>query len=111
MSRRLILEHDQPLSGLKDQTPVKYKLFETDERNVEIYIDGIQGMRLVGPVVKLNCFTRGAAMPASPGGTEEREVACRLVMGVDTFFSIVEWLKNISADVQKNVVVEVKDPA
>jgi hypothetical protein len=94
--RRLIIESKQSVGGA-DAT---YRLYETPGIAQELYIDGMQGLTVVGPVVKINCFTRGAQTPAQTGAVEEREVVCRLVMGVDTFLAITEWLRSVESELR-----------
>jgi len=80
-----------------------YQLYETGSSSKEIYVDGIQGASFGGPVVKVNFFSRGPGETATPGGIEERELACRLVMGIDTFAAIVQLLNRIDGDIKKQL--------
>jgi hypothetical protein len=102
MTRRLVLETRQSLGGASEAT---YQLFETPGTFVEAYIDGVQGLSVVGPIVKLNCFSRGMRPPAQAGEVEERDVVCRLVMGTDTFFAFAEWIRSVEADLKGKLAV------
>jgi hypothetical protein len=73
-----------------------FRLYENDGVNPEVYIDGMHGIAVMGAVVKMNCFTRGYIEPAQQtDGVEDRIVACRLVMGLDTFFGVINLVKNM----------------
>src|SRR5262245_18999105 len=109
MARKLLLSTNQPLTGHEKQPGATYQLYEDGGINPEIYIDGMQGVVILGPVIKINCFTRGFATPAAAGQVEERDVACRLVMGIDTFFSVVDWLKSVSDDLRPKIEVVVEE--
>ena len=106
MAERLVMESAEEKTGA-DGKPVKriYKLFESDAQNPEIYIDGMQGVIVVGSVVKINCFTRGHAGPTDGATEERRMVACRLTMGVDTFLAILDWLKVVDADLRPKILI------
>jgi hypothetical protein len=75
-----------------------FELFENSVRNPEIFVDGVQGISVAGASIKVNFFTRGASLPLQAPGSERRDVACRLVMGMDTFLSVVDFLKKIEAE-------------
>ena len=94
--RRLIIEAKQSVGGPE----ATYRLYETPGVAQELYIDGLQGLTIVGPVVKINCFTRGAQTPTQAGGVEERDVVCRLVMGTDTFLAVATWIRQIEAELR-----------
>ena len=101
MTRKLVFETKEHVGA--SAPGATYQLYETAGAFREIYIDGMQGVSVVGPIVKINCYTRGAKAPANPGEVEEREVACRLVMGTDTFLAIVDWLKLVDADLRPKI--------
>jgi len=104
MTRKLVLETKQHVGDAPSDAPdATFQLYETVGTVAEIYIDGMHGVIVVGSIVKINCFTRGSKAPAKAGETEEREVACRLVMSTETFLSISEWLRRIEADLRLKI--------
>jgi hypothetical protein len=102
MTRKLILESPGTVTPPNAAAgEVTYRLYENVGSTPEIYIDGGQGVHVVNTIVKVNCFTRGAAIPAmQPGQIEERQVVCRLVMGTDTFLSFADWLQGVAAQIR-----------
>ena len=79
-------------------------LYESTDRNPEIYIDGAQGLMAAGQTLKINLFTR--RMDTTPQ-VENRNVACRLVMGMDTFFNLVEFLNTTAEQMKKDLKITV----
>ena len=58
----------------------------------ELFVDGIHGVMRDGLAMKLNFFTRGFS-EGDKSDEERREVACRMVMTLDTFLSVADFLK------------------
>lgn len=80
------------------------RLFESTDSNPEVYVDGIQGLVVVGGVVKLNFFRRALDQSLEPGSEfERRDVACRAVMSIETFLSVVDLLKATGQDIQAEI--------
>ncbi len=82
-------------------------LYESTDRNPEIYVDGAQGLMAAGQTLKVNLFTR--RMDTTPQ-VENRNVACRLVMGIDTFFSLVDFLNSTAEQMKKDLKITVSKP-
>lgn len=102
MSRRLIAELENPDAA----SPIKtIKLYENEGHTHELYIDGMHGALIAGHTIKLNCFSR-LLNSTSDQETEERIVVGRLVMGIDTFFSTVEWLNSIASQLKTTISSE-----
>ena len=105
MARRLLFETIDESTG-KTQKGRTVHLYENDDHNPEVFIDGMQGLAAFGHVVKINCFTRGAKLPTEEDEVEERDVACRLVMGVETFLAISDWLTPIAGELREKIKQE-----
>jgi hypothetical protein len=99
MSERLSLRAEQGEGSEK----VVFELYESTDRNLEIFTEGIHGISIVGPIAKINFFTRGAAIPSQP---ERRDLACRLVMGVDTFLAIADQLKAAADELRPKIQIQ-----
>lgn len=95
------------VSTIKQETQT-LKLWESTDRNLEIFIDGAQGVTGTGHTVKLNLFTR--RFDSTPE-VENRDVACRLVMGIDTFFSLVDFLNGTSEQLKKTLNINTVKPS
>ena len=74
------------------------ELYEPTDREVEVFADGIQGLQARGPIVKFNLYRTvpNHGVTESPENHEKRIVTSRVVMGIDTFMSVVKWLKENS---------------
>jgi hypothetical protein len=103
MSERLSLKVEQGEGPGKST----FELYESTDRNVEIFTEGVHGLSIVGPIVKINFFTRGGAIPTQP---ERRDLACRLVMGVDTFLALADQLKAAADELRPKVQVQTFAP-
>lgn len=69
------------------------RLYESSDTNPEVFIDGVQGLLVQGLTVKVNCFRRAVDQSLeSTSEFERRDVACRLVMGMDTFLALTDFL-------------------
>lgn len=86
------------------------ELYEGDQVP-EIFIDGAQGLAINGPIIKMNLFTNQIA-----GQTEaaqklaRREVAARLVMSLDTFNAVSQWMRNTLDELQRQGVIRQAAP-
>jgi hypothetical protein len=73
----------------------------------EIYVDGFHGIFAAGATIKFNLFTRPFQVEAPEEGqmvklkVDRREVAARIVMGVDAFFATVDALNEVAAELKK----------
>ena len=76
---------------------ITQELYAPDGPLPEIYIDGIHGLAATGTIVKLNCYTREFQ---SSEVLDIRVMNCRLVMGIDTFIAISDFLKTHSEKMQ-----------
>ena len=76
----------------------KIELVGRAEGEPEIYIDGIHGMQLSGPVVKLNLYTLG--IDTSPD-YQRRESVARVVMSAPQFVQMVDFLTQLVAQVRE----------
>ncbi len=94
----------EKLIGSLKQGQQTLNLYESTDRNPEIYIDGAQGVMAAGQTLKVNLFTRH--MDTNPQ-VENRNVACRLVMGIDTFFSLVDFLNSTAEQMKKDLMITV----
>lgn len=75
---------------------------------LEIFIDGVQGVMVSGPIVKTNFFTRDFVDPAAnPPPAELRRVVCRLVCGIDTFMSLAKFFTDQAAEIQRETGFQV----
>lgn len=90
------------------------ELYEPEGQNVEVFVDGIQGLEARGPNIKFN-FYRAVPnhLPENERdeNLERRVIASRVVMGVDTFLSVVDWLNNTAAEVRGQLVVTEQAPS
>ena len=95
---------DRKIGETTDKNGVVCELFEPTDREVEIFCDGIQGMQVRGPNVKFNLYrTIPDFRDNKDEKHEKRVVAARIVMGVDTFLSVVDWLSENSKSIRDNV--------
>lgn len=62
----------------------------------DLYVDGFHGISASGATIKINLFTRVAPDADKVITHERREVVCRLVLGLDTFFSVVQALGGVA---------------
>ena len=92
MAERLVAKTTQRGQALE--------LYESGDRNPEVFVDGVQGFMVNGATVKLNCFSRAFHSTAE---AERRDVACRLVMGVDTFLAVADFLNAQAVQLRKNL--------
>lgn len=94
MGERLVVRSD-------DGQGNAVELYESTDRNLEVHVDGIHGLSVRGTTVKFNFFT----LPPQTGGenTQRREVACRVTMGVETFLSVAEFLRQQAESIRSNV--------
>lgn len=67
----------------------KIELVGRAEGEPEYYIDGIHGIQVTGPIVKLNLYT--LAIDTSPEN-QRRESVCRLVLSTPQFVQMVAFL-------------------
>ena len=74
------------------------ELYEPTDREVEVFVDGMQGIQVRGPIVKINMYRTvpNHGVSELPEGHEKRVVTSRMVMGIDTFMSVVKWLNESS---------------
>lgn len=77
---------------------VKVQLVGREEGDPEFYIDGIHGIQLTGPVIKLNLYT--LAMD-STSESQRREAVCRLVMSTPQFVGMVDFLSQYVAKLRE----------
>jgi len=64
----------------------------------EFYVEGIHGMNVSGPVLKLNFYTLG--IDSSPA-SQRRESVCRIAMGAPQFFGMVEFLNQVATQMRQ----------
>jgi hypothetical protein len=67
-------------------------LYGHEDGEQEIYIDGAHGVTLTGTVVKINMFT--VAPTFGEENEERREIVARLVMQIQTFVALAEFLNS-----------------
>lgn len=77
---------------------VKIDLIGRDEGEPEFYVDGVHGIQLTGPVIKLNLYTLG--IDTSPE-YQRRESVCRLVMSTPQFVQAVDFLTQYVATLRQ----------
>jgi len=80
-------------------------LYESSVPSLELYVDGIQGMMVGGAVAKLNFFTLDwpSAKTGDQRKGERRRVACRMVMTLDTLFSVAEYLHKQAQEIKSQI--------
>lgn len=87
----------------------KIELVGRGEGEQEFYVEGIHGMNVSGPVLKMNFYT--LAIDSSPAN-QRRESVCRIVMGLPQFFQMAQFFAQLSAkmreEAQQNKAVENK---
>lgn len=84
------------------------ELYEPGGGAQEIYVEGIHGITARGPVVKFNWFVRSPNIIDAKAKPEVRYVAVRLVMGMDTFFTCADFLKENADNMRKQVKMSVE---
>lgn len=99
---------DRFIGRTKDAAGISCELFEPSDTNIEVHVDGIQGLSVHGSVVKFNFFRTipdhfGKEDDERLEGVQKRLVAARIVMGVDTFLSVTQWLGDNAADMLKQI--------
>ena len=97
----------EKLIGTLKQGSQILNLYESADRNAEIYVDGAQGLLSTGHIVKVNLFT---IRTDSTQEVQNRDVACRLVMGIDTFLSLADFLHGFAEQMKKDMNVKVGKP-
>lgn len=84
---------DRLIGRTVDKNKVVCELYEPSDREVEVFVDGIQGLQAKGPVVKFNLHREIPNLGARKDEKiEKRVVAVRVVMGIDSFINTVDWL-------------------
>lgn len=76
----------------------KVELVGRAEGDPEFYVEGIHGMNISGPVLKLNFYTLG--IDSAPAN-QRRESVCRVAMGAPQFFGMVEFLNQVAAQMRQ----------
>ena len=85
------------------------ELYEPTDREVEVYVDGIQGLQARGPVVKFNLHRIIPDFGASKDEKiEKRMVAVRVVMGIDSFITTADWLHERANEVRGQIEIVAK---
>lgn len=97
----------EKLIGTLKQGNQTLNLYESTDRNPEIYVDGAQGILGTGHVVKVNLFT---VRTDSTQEVQNRNIACRLVMGIDVFFSLADFLHSFAEQMKKDMNPKVGKP-
>ena len=77
----------------------KIELVGRGEGDPEFYVEGIHGMNLSGPVLKLNFYTLG--IDSSPEN-QRRESVLRMAMGAPQFFGMVEFLNQVATQMRQS---------
>jgi hypothetical protein len=99
MSTRLILTASGTGIDGKD-----VHLYERDGQNLEVFVEGVQGLTYVNGIVKLNFFTRGYAVNEEK--IERREVACRMIMTHDMMKAIGEYMVKHADSIKEKVAAQ-----
>jgi hypothetical protein len=90
----------------------KVELVGRAEGEPEFYVDGIHGVQVTGPMVKMNLYT--LAIDTTPAN-QRRESVCRLVMSGPQFLQMVDFLGQFVAQarqaVQQAQAAQGKNPA
>ena len=74
------------------------ELIGRSEGEPEYYIDGIHGVQVTGPVVKMNLYT--LAIDTTPS-KQRRESVCRLVLSAPQFLQMVDFLGQFVAQARQ----------
>lgn len=69
------------------------------ENLCEVYADGVHGIMINNGMVKFNLFSVAYPDEAQPK-IERREIGTRVVCGVESFVSMVEFLNTVVADIK-----------
>lgn len=95
---------DRLIARLENQPPEgkTAELYDRGGPSVELYVDGIHGMGSSELTVKINWYTRGLDLVESDN-VERRELACRMVMSIPVFFSVVEFLGPAAEELRKRL--------
>lgn len=80
---------DRKVSSLEIEGQTR-ELIASDDANLEIYIDGVQGIMRGSGMVKMNLFSVG--FHSNGDDIERRELVARLVMSDGAFQSIAELM-------------------
>jgi hypothetical protein len=104
---------DRLIGETVDANGVTCELYEPTDRDVDIFCEGVQGLQVRGPNVKFNLFRVIPDLteddPKKPK-VERRLVTARVIMGVDTFLSVTDWLHKNADDIRGRVEIVPIDP-
>lgn len=90
-----------------EQDGKKMRLYESRGSNPEVYVDGIQGMMVTGPIAKFNFFTRDFISPEEfEEQGERRKLVCRLVMTANTFLSVADYFQKHAQELKQKMQQE-----
>lgn len=76
----------------------KVELIGRAEGEPEFYVDGIHGVQVTGPMVKMNLYT--LAIDTTPT-QQRRESVCRLVLSAPQFLQMVDFLSQFVAQARQ----------
>ncbi|HYD55874.1 MAG TPA: hypothetical protein VEB41_03100 [Burkholderiales bacterium] len=76
----------------------KVELVGRAEGEPEFYVDGIHGVQVTGPMVKMNLYTVG--IDSTPA-MQRRESVCRLVLSAPQFLQMVDFLSQFVAQARQ----------
>ena len=77
---------------------LKIELVGRSEGDTEFYVEGVHGMNISGPVLKLNFYTLG--IDSTPAA-QRRESVCRIAMGAPQFFGMVDFLNQVATQMRQ----------
>ena len=100
---------DRLIGRTVDKNKIVCELYEPTDREVEVFVDGIQGLQATGAVVKFNLHRVIPDFGASKDkNIQKRMVAVRVVMGVDTFVTTIDWLHERANEIRGQVEIVAK---
>ena len=76
----------------------KIELVGRAEGDPEFYVDGVHGVQVTGPIVKINLYTLG--IETSPT-FQRRESVCRLVMSTPQMLQMADFMTQLAAGMRQ----------
>lgn len=77
----------------------KIELVGRSEGETEYYVDGVHGVQVTGPIVKLNLYTLGIDSSAE---FQRRESVCRLVMSTPQLLQFADFMTQFASTLRQS---------
>lgn len=81
----------------------RVRLYEETAREMEVFMEGMQGITVSGGFVKINCYSTGQQEVIEGQPVERREVKTRLVMPLNTFLACAGFMQRMAIEVQSRL--------